>query len=163
MSYNGGILIDTSGNVKYRWKGYTHFLNNNPLPPYPNGTLYVPGQGTDTTIPLYSVPTTGAAGAYNSIHLKPPYTWNASPTLGPYYKPLITYEGPPGTDLSANFTEKTYTYTVDNMPTYRKGVIGFRIFQERETGGNNDVYGVRYIETEIDYTCYHPEYYIFNK
>ena len=41
-----------------------------------------------------------------------------------------------------------------------KGVIGFRIFQERETGGGNDVYGIRYVETEIDYTCYHPEYYI---
>ena len=172
---SGGIITDNSG-VKFRWNGYGAYYNYlltlpTPTmpqlggPPFPNGTRYVKGQGgAFNVLPAtagYDV--SGVSATFYTPNLKTPYTWA---TTGPYYKPLITYTGPqsgPNQNDPTKFSEKTYTYTLDNMPTYKKGVIGFRIFQERETGGGNDVYGIRYVETEIDYTCYHPEYYILNE
>ena len=178
MSHNGGILTDLSG-VKYRWKGYNAFipylLTSGPGAtingvPFTNGTRYVVGQGASNpngnkytapaAIPGYDISGTGAD--YYDPHLKTPYTWDGTTTFGPYIKQLITYTGPDNNGSPEKFTEKTYTYTASNIPTYKKGVIGFRIFQERETSGGSDVYGIRYVETEIDYTCYHPEYYILN-
>ena len=155
------------------WAGHTYFNIHHPgssnLPPYPNGTAYVPGQGTAW---LPASPTQIQEDILTSINggnISPqipdfsgngfppnPTTWT---TTGPFYKPVNTYYG---NDPTYNkFTETTFpinltipvtSNVINNIITYGPETARFRIFQERSTH-ILDEYGVRFVRLNITYKC----------
>ena len=142
----GNKWYDSSG-VAFRWPGYEHFILQ--TPPYPNGSRYVPGQGSNITVGSYPAitATSISGGTYYSPDVLTPLIWDASPTVGPYFKPLIVY------DKGPIFTEKTIQLNVIMPINNVDDTLRFRIFQERSTH-ILDVFGVRYVEAKISYESY---------